>query len=163
MKCATYHLIDSDLGCKSLQIGSAFGVSPFSNGLQLFIKDIDLTGSQFIGNVRKNYASIESTVMASFTFSTIVYEPKLINGVSVNGSKSSMSMSTIEAKKLILPDEPFPIITNLAKQLQKFLEDGTIKIGVNCWIYEVKLINNGEVYPIVKPSLVQVNDAVVIV
>lgn len=162
LKCPNLHLIDSDQSCNALQIGANFGISPISSGVELFIKNVNLTGWQFVANVTKNYAKIDPTILASFNFTPVSFVTKMINSVAVQGSQSFMSMTALESKGLILPPQSFPTITNLAKQLQKFLDDQTIEIGVNCWVYEVKIVSptglNGGVYPVIKPSLVQVID-----
>lgn len=164
---ANLHLINSDKGQLALQVGCSFGISPISDGIEIFVPNVDLTGWTGIGQVRETFLSDTADYMAVFTFSAMETVTKTINSLPVTGSRMFMKMTSTEALKLKVPPSVFPTITNQAKQLQQLFDSKQIKIGDNCWVYEVKVVSptgfDGGVESVIKPCLVQVIDQVTVV
>lgn len=158
MDCNKLHLINSNQGCNAIIHGSSFGFSPVSNGIQIFIENVDLNNWTILGDIKKT-PDITAEKIASFTFSNPIYQPQLINNVSVNGTSFTMRLNPIQSLLLIPMVVPFPLIKNVA-DIDKYILENKIIFGTNCYVYDVKAQHpNGYQYgfePIIEPSVIQV-------
>jgi hypothetical protein len=122
MACDTYHLTTTDHTdtCHAIIQGATYY-------LPVIYYPEDISTWVVRGQIRKNYADLEPTVLANFSFNPIVYGSTTLNGVEAS---RSMIRGFIPANiTATIPTTP---------RLRKSVADRAI-IGTNVWVYAIEI------------------------
>ena len=143
MSCTEYNLIWTEDSCRAIVQGKTF------NWLT-FLYPSDVTTWTPRGQVRQNFADIDLTIDASFSFSALAYGPHTVNGITSN--YTSIRPILTATQTTALPATKRGVVTVDGAYITITGVDGIEKkatIGTDIWVYEVELESpGGTVVPI---------------
>lgn len=134
MACGVFDLVQDSSACYAIIQGSTL------NWLT-FYYPADVSSWTATGQIRRNYADSDSTILASFSFDTLTYGTFTVNG-------SSGSYTQIR-----------PILTNVQTQglpITSWKSGDDYKPGRNIWVYDLEIKSTGNVVVKVSRGVVQV-------
>jgi len=145
MSCNDFHLVKGSTTCYQIQQGATLNWITF-------LYPSDLTAWVPTGQLRRNYADLDQSILAQFSFDPLVYGPQTINGVTAN--YTSIRPILTAAQTALLPP---------TKQGIVLIDGDTItvggknaKAGTDLWVYDVEIASSLSTVIKVARGLVQV-------
>lgn len=150
VSCPTYDLIWSADSCRAIVQGKTF------NWLT-FLYPSDVTTWTPRGQIRRNFADIDLTVDASFSFDALTYGAHTVNGVTSNYTTIRPILSAIQTQALtatkrgvVTIDGAYVSITGTDNVEKRAV------IGTDIWVYEIEIESPSAVVVQISQGLCQV-------